>query len=163
MSITAFSQEKLDQQGLRTIDDITRLSPGITFFRNGMSDSGNYNDEDSDISIRGIDSTAGASTTGIYMDDTPIQTRHLQFGTVNPYPALFDLERVEVLKGPAGHAVRRRLRGRHHPLHHTRAEPHQLPGVRAIRGRRNRGRQPELRSGSRGRRPDHRRTCSAFA
>src|SRR5208283_2097643 len=102
MSITAFSQENLDQQGVRTIDDITRLSPGVTFFRNGMSDSGNYNDEDSDISIRGIDSTGGASTTGIYMDDTPIQTRHLQFGTVNPYPALFDLERVEVLKGPQG-------------------------------------------------------------
>ena len=102
MSITTFSQEKLDQEGLRNIDDLSRLTPGITFMRNGMSDSGNYNDEDSDISIRGIDSTAGASTTGIYMDDTPIQTRHLQFGTVNPYPALFDLERVEVLKGPQG-------------------------------------------------------------
>ncbi|MGO9950469.1 MAG: TonB-dependent receptor [Steroidobacteraceae bacterium] len=102
MSIQTFSQEKLDQQGLRTIDDLSRLTPGITFLRNGMSNSGNYNDEDSDISIRGIDSTAGASTTGIYMDDTPIQTRHLQFGTVNPFPALFDLERVEVLKGPQG-------------------------------------------------------------
>ncbi len=102
MSITTFSQEQLDQQGLRTIDDLSRLTPGVTFMRNGMSDSGNYNDEDSDISIRGIDSTAGASTTGIYMDDTPIQTRHLQFGTVNPFPALFDLERVEVLKGPQG-------------------------------------------------------------
>ena len=102
MSITTFSQEQLDQQGLRTIDDLSRLTPGITFMRNGMSSSGNYNDEDSDISIRGIDSTAGASTTGIYMDDTPIQTRHLQFGTVNPFPALFDLERVEVLKGPQG-------------------------------------------------------------
>src|SRR5271155_3654474 len=102
MSITTFSQEKLDQQGLRNIDDLTRLSPGVSFLRNGMSSSGNYNDEDSDISIRGIDSTAGASTTGIYIDDTPIQTRHLQFGTVNPYPALFDLERVEVLKGPQG-------------------------------------------------------------
>ncbi len=102
MSITAFSQEKIDQLGLRSIDDLTRLSPGVTFMRNGMSASGNYNDEDSDVSIRGIDSTAGASTTGIYIDDTPIQTRHLQFGTVNPYPALFDLERVEVLKGPQG-------------------------------------------------------------
>jgi iron complex outermembrane receptor protein len=102
MSIQAFSQEKLDQQGLRTIDDLSRLTPGITFLRNGMSSSGNYNDEDSDISIRGIDSTAGAATTGIYMDETPIQTRHMQFGTVNPYPALFDLERVEVLKGPQG-------------------------------------------------------------
>ena len=92
----------MDQQGLRSIDDLSRLSPGVTFFRNGMSSSGNYNDEGSDVSIRAIDSTGGASTTGIYIDDTPIQTRHLQFGTVNPYPALFDLERVEVLKGPQG-------------------------------------------------------------
>ncbi len=102
MSITAFGQEKLDQQGLRTIDDLTRVAPGVTFLRNGMSSSGNYNDEGSDISIRGIDSTAGSATTGIYVDDTPIQTRHLNFGTVNPYPALFDLDRVEVLKGPQG-------------------------------------------------------------
>ena len=102
MSIQAFSQEALDQQGVRAVDDLTRVSPGVTFLRNGMSSSGNYNDEDSDISIRGIDSTAGAATTGIYVDDTPIQTRHLNFGTVNPYPALFDLQDVEVLKGPQG-------------------------------------------------------------
>ena len=102
MSIQAFTQESLDQQGVRSVDDLTRVAPGVTFLRNGMSSSGNYNDEDSDISIRGIDSTAGAATTGIYVDDTPIQTRHLNFGTVNPYPALFDLDRVEVLKGPQG-------------------------------------------------------------
>jgi iron complex outermembrane recepter protein len=102
MSIQAFSQQTLDQQGVRSVDDLTRVAPGVTFLRNGMSSSGNYNDEDSDISIRGIDSSAGAATTGIYVDDTPIQTRHLNFGTVNPYPALFDLERVEVLKGPQG-------------------------------------------------------------
>lgn len=102
MSVTAFGQEKLDQQGLRNVDDLTRVAPGVTFLRNGNSVSGNYNDEDSDLSIRGVDSAAGASTTGIYVDDTPIQTRRLNFGTVNPFPALFDLERVEVLKGPQG-------------------------------------------------------------
>jgi iron complex outermembrane receptor protein len=102
MSIQAFSQEGLDQQGVRSVDDLTRVAPGVTFLRNGMSSSGNYNDEDSDISIRGIDSSAGSSTTGIYVDDTPIQTRHLNFGTVNPYPALFDLDRIEILKGPQG-------------------------------------------------------------
>jgi outer membrane receptor protein involved in Fe transport len=102
MSVTAFGQEKLDQEGLRSVDDLTRVSPGVTFLRNGTSVSGNYNDEDSDLSIRGVDSAAGASTTGIYVDDTPIQTRHLNFGTVNPFPALFDLDRVEVLKGPQG-------------------------------------------------------------
>ncbi len=102
MSVQAFSQEKLDAQGLKNVDDLTRVSPGVTFLRNGMGFSGNYNDEGSDISIRGIDSSAGASTTGIYIDETPIQSRHLNFGTVAAYPALFDLERVEVLKGPQG-------------------------------------------------------------
>jgi iron complex outermembrane recepter protein len=102
MSVTALSQDALDEKGVHNIDDLSRIAPGITFLRNGMSSSGNYNDEDSDISIRGIDSTAGTSTTGIYIDDTPIQTRHLNFGTVNPYPELFDLDRVEVLKGPQG-------------------------------------------------------------
>jgi len=102
MSVTAIGSEAIEVKGLHNIDDLTRVAPGVTFLRNGMSSSGNYNDEDSDISIRGIDSTAGASTTGIYIDDTPIQTRHLNFGTVNPFPALFDLDRVEVLKGPQG-------------------------------------------------------------
>ncbi len=102
VSVTAFSQEKLDAQGLRNIDDLTRLTPGVTFQRNGMGSSANYNDENSDINIRGIDSTAGTSTTGIYIDDTPIQTRRIGFGTFNTFPALFDVERVEVLRGPQG-------------------------------------------------------------
>jgi iron complex outermembrane receptor protein len=102
ISVSAFSQEKLDAQGLHNIDDLTRLAPGVAFQRNGMSSAGNYNDEGSDINIRGVDSTAGTSTTGIYIDDTPIQTRHIGFGSINAYPALFDLDRVEVLRGPQG-------------------------------------------------------------
>ncbi len=102
VSATVFSQEKLDVEGLRTIDDLTRVSPGVTFQRDGTTASGNFNDEDSDINIRGVDSTAGTSTTGIYIDDTPIQGRHISFTSFNAFPALFDLERVEVLRGPQG-------------------------------------------------------------
>jgi outer membrane receptor protein involved in Fe transport len=102
ISVTAFSQEKMDSQGLRSIDDVTRLTPGVAFSRNGTGSSANYNDESSDINIRGIDSAAGASTTGIYIDDTPIQSRHIGFGAVNAFPVLFDLDRVEVLRGPQG-------------------------------------------------------------
>jgi iron complex outermembrane receptor protein len=102
VSVIAFSQEKMDAQGLKSIDDLSRLSPGLNFQRNGMSSAGNYNDEGSDINIRGVDSTAGTSTTGIYIDDTPIQTRHIGFGSINAFPALFDLDRVEVLRGPQG-------------------------------------------------------------
>jgi len=102
ISVSAISQEQIDAEGLHTIDDLTRLTPGVAFQRNGMSSAGNYNDEGSDINIRGVDSTAGTSTTGIYIDDTPIQTRHIGFGSINAFPALFDVERVEVLRGPQG-------------------------------------------------------------
>ncbi|MGP0054024.1 MAG: TonB-dependent receptor, partial [Steroidobacteraceae bacterium] len=102
VSATAFTQEKLDVQGLRSIDDLTRLTPGVTFQRDATTSAGNFNDEDSDINIRGIDSTAGTSTVGIYIDDTPIQGRHISFTSFNAFPALFDLERVEVLRGPQG-------------------------------------------------------------
>ncbi len=102
VSVTAFTQEKLDALGLTNIDDLSRLSPGVVFQRNGAASSANYNDENSDINIRGIDSTAGSSTVGVYIDDTPIQSRHIGFGSVSAFPAIFDLERVEVLRGPQG-------------------------------------------------------------
>jgi hypothetical protein len=92
ISVTAFSQEKLDSQGLRNIDDLTRLSPGVMFQRNGNGSSANYNDENSDSSIRGIDSRARAlRATGICGDDAPVQSRDIGFGAVNVFPALFDL------------------------------------------------------------------------
>jgi outer membrane receptor protein involved in Fe transport len=99
-SVGVFTQEALDAQAIRGIDDLTRLSPGVTFLRNGAytSSSGAA----SDVAIRGIDSIAGAATTGIYIDDTPIQTRHINLTSQNGYPALFDVERVEVLRGPQG-------------------------------------------------------------
>ena len=101
ISVAVFTQGRLDSQGLRSIDDIARLTPGISFQRNGGS-ANNYNGANSEIGIRGVQSSAGPQTTGIYLDDTPIQGRHMQFSTVNPFPALFDLERVEVLRGPQG-------------------------------------------------------------
>lgn len=100
MSVTALSQDKIDAQGARGIDDLTRLTPGVAFQRNAIG--GNRDDESSDIAVRGVQSNAGASTTGIYLDDTPIQTRHMSNSTVNPYPVLFDIERIEVLRGPQG-------------------------------------------------------------
>lgn len=101
VSVQVFDRKQMDAQGVRSIDDIARLTPGVNFQRNGGS-LNDYNGEDSDIAIRGIQSSAGAQTTGIYLDDIPIQGRHMQFGTLNAYPALFDLARVEVLRGPQG-------------------------------------------------------------
>jgi iron complex outermembrane receptor protein len=94
VSISAFSQEQLEAQSVRQIDDIARLTPGLQFTRaSGLG---------SDISIRGIASTVGASTTGVYIDDVPVQVRTLGFWATNSFPLIFDLERVEVLRGPQG-------------------------------------------------------------
>ena len=102
VSVQAVTAQQLDNEGIRSIDDLARVMPGVEFTRSATSATGNYNDEDSEITVRGIYSSAGASTTGVYIDDTPIQTRHLSFGSVSPFPALFDLDRVEMLRGPQG-------------------------------------------------------------
>ena len=96
LSISAFSQESMDEQGIKSIDDVARFTPGLSFApsSDGLTSS---------IAIRGIASGVGASTTGVYIDDTPVQVRSgTGVVTENVYPQVFDLERVEVLRGPQG-------------------------------------------------------------
>lgn len=99
LSVVAADQATLDKQGVRTTDDLMRFTPSITF---GQS-SGFYGTGQSNISIRGVQSTSGIPTVGVYVDDTPIQTRTgVSPSLTNAYPILFDLDRVEVLRGPQG-------------------------------------------------------------
>jgi outer membrane receptor protein involved in Fe transport len=92
ISITALSQDTMDNKGIRDFADIARFTPGVTIDRTGSNT----------ITIRGIGSSGGAGTTGIYIDDTPIQIRALSQGPVDALPKTFDLDRVEVLRGPQG-------------------------------------------------------------
>ncbi len=94
VSVTVFDQQQLDAQGLKTIDDLVDFTPGLVFSR-GENGANN-------IAIRGISSGSGSATTGIYIDDTPIQARNLGYASGSTFPGLFDLERVEVLRGPQG-------------------------------------------------------------
>jgi outer membrane receptor protein involved in Fe transport len=99
ISITAVSGSVLEQQEVKTIDDLSRLVPGMSLIPSGAASTGNPQSEgERTVVIRGIGATAGAATTGIYIDDTPIQGR--EEGTV--FPDVFDLARVEVLRGPQG-------------------------------------------------------------
>lgn len=97
ISVAAYDQARLDKQNVRRVDDIARLTPNLAFTRTGGANGGN-----STIAIRGITSSIGAATTGIYIDDTPIQSRSLGNTASNTYPLVFDLERVEILRGPQG-------------------------------------------------------------
>jgi len=91
ISISAITAQKLDVQGIKSFADVAKFTPGVT-----------YESDSHDISIRGISSTAGSGTTGIYLDDTPIQVRNLGLNANNSLPTVFDLSRVEVLRGPQG-------------------------------------------------------------
>jgi iron complex outermembrane receptor protein len=92
VSVTAMTQADIDNKGIKDISDVARFTPGIN-----VDNSGTNN-----ISIRGIASSGGAGTTGIYIDDTPIQMRALAFNPDETLPKAFDIDRVEVLRGPQG-------------------------------------------------------------
>ena len=90
-SISAFTAKKMEVLDVKSMADLAKFTPGVTF-----------DEERHDVYIRGIESTAGSGTTGIYIDDTPIQVRALGLNANNTLPAVFDLDRVEVLRGPQG-------------------------------------------------------------
>jgi iron complex outermembrane receptor protein len=98
ISISALNQQSLDQAGAKSMADIAALTPGVDFGSAWYS-----NGSLTQISIRGISQGSGSPTTGLYIDDSPVQVRinsSSQLG--NPYPLLFDLDRVEILRGPQG-------------------------------------------------------------
>ncbi len=92
ISVTALTQDAMDVRGIKDILDVARFTPGINIDNSGTNN----------IAIRGIASTGGAGTTGIYLDDTPIQMRALAFNPDEALPQSFDLDRIEVLRGPQG-------------------------------------------------------------
>ncbi len=90
-SVSAFTATKMAVLNVKSFADLAKYTPGVDF------------DPDSNtISIRGIKSDAGSATTGVYIDDTPIQLRALGLNANSSLPAVFDLDRVEVLRGPQG-------------------------------------------------------------
>ena len=92
ISVTALTQDDMDERGIKDFQDIARFTPGVSIDNSGTNA----------ISIRGISSSGGAGTTGIYIDDTPIQMRTLGFNPDDTLPKTFDLDRVEILRGPQG-------------------------------------------------------------
>ncbi|MBL4827221.1 MAG: TonB-dependent receptor [Spongiibacteraceae bacterium] len=90
VTVQAFSGDQLKSFGISQVSDITKLSPNLNIVaQNAMSQH---------IVIRGVGSNEffgnGASSVGSYMDEVTMNSSYMS--TLG----LFDMERVEVLRGP---------------------------------------------------------------
>lgn len=96
MAVSAIRAEDLSTKGIESIADITKTVPSVNLVQIGPGQS--------QLTIRGISSGAFTITeTGdrplvsVYLDDVPISIQG-----ANPDLKVFDLERIEVLRGPQG-------------------------------------------------------------
>ncbi|MDR6850530.1 outer membrane receptor protein involved in Fe transport [Sphingomonas sp. BE123] len=95
LSISAFQQEELTEKGIVGFEGIARETPGVVLNRPTQ----NFNN----FTARGI-ATNGynanlQSSVAVYIDELPVSTIG---NTTVVDPTLFDVERVEFLRGPQG-------------------------------------------------------------
>lgn len=91
ISISAFTDDALFDAGADSLADFLQTAPGV-----GIVDgqSGTQN-----IQIRGINSVAGNSPVGYYLDELPFSFIGL---SRVPDVRMYDVQRVEILRGPQG-------------------------------------------------------------
>lgn len=98
-SISVLSGADLLDHNVTTIEDLTRSTPSISFNAGGSGIGVGVGE--TNIEIRGISSSSGASTAGVYFDDVAVNVDNKN-GVGAPAPMMLDLNRVEILRGPQG-------------------------------------------------------------
>jgi len=91
-AVSALTGATLKAMDAESFTDYARSIPGLTFQDLGAGRQ--------TPTIRGINPTAGSAAVSYYIDETPISATFLGGFSVNP--ALIDIERIEVLRGPQG-------------------------------------------------------------
>jgi iron complex outermembrane recepter protein len=97
IAITAFSQADLDKKQIHEIHDLAQNVPSLSMAASQSDSNGLYSGQ---LRLRGLPGTE------IYFDDVPIGNADLQPGTGITHGLsegfLFDLDDVEIVKGPQG-------------------------------------------------------------
>jgi iron complex outermembrane recepter protein len=96
ISMGVWTTRDVEASGAKDFSQIAHLTPGIEFDSYPDYSAG----IETNVAIRGVNAKDG-STTAIFIDDTPIPTDpSSSFG--REFPMIFDLARIEVLRGPQG-------------------------------------------------------------
>ncbi|NYI23201.1 TonB-dependent receptor [Sphingobium indicum] len=94
ISLVRLDATDLERRGVARLADLAGVVPNLA-----MPTVGAFGAQQP--IMRGVFSPIGASTVGLYVDDVPVQIRSLEVAG-NPDLRRFDLDRVEVLRGPQG-------------------------------------------------------------
>ena len=94
LSMTAIGAADLAARHIQNFQDLSAEVPNLSFSSLGGEGLSN-------LEIRGISSQAGTATVAVYLDDISLTARNL-YTDGAAEPRVFDLERVEVLRGPQG-------------------------------------------------------------
>lgn len=94
ISISVVSAADLSREHITSIPDLSRSVPNVSFTTQGGPGLNT-------LEIRGVSSQAGTAAIGVYQNDVSLTTRNLYSQGIAE-PRFFDLDRVEVLRGPQG-------------------------------------------------------------
>lgn len=94
ISMAVLSMDELRNSGATSIDDLGALVPSVRFAMTSDVGAGAI----TYLNLRGVNDR-NTSTTGLYIDDTPIP-RAAGYTYLRSFPYTFDLDRIEVLRGP---------------------------------------------------------------
>ncbi|RYD45513.1 MAG: hypothetical protein EOP63_01150 [Sphingomonadales bacterium] len=89
LSISVIGADELSVRGTTDLKDLQYSVPGLSTFEYGVGRQF--------VQLRGIATTIGSSTVGMYLDETPLGL-DTQGDPINV--RLYDMERIEVLRGP---------------------------------------------------------------
>ncbi len=92
LAVQAFSSDALEKAHITDLNELISSIPGASEGRSTTAGSRSYQ-------IRGVASYYGDSTVGYYLDDTVFTILNRNWA---PIARTFDVERVEVLRGPQG-------------------------------------------------------------
>jgi len=101
LSISVVGGDELTAQHIEDFASITRSIPNISFSGGGGGGNSGNGPGLSNIEMRGVSASGGMSTVGVYLDDVSMSAGNV-YSMGAAEPKFFDLDHVEVLRGPQG-------------------------------------------------------------